>query len=107
VSAYLVVGLVGLTLTTFVARSGFWLLPNRVKLPATVQQALRFAPACALAAIIAPTLFTVDGTPSASWTDYRLYGTVAATLVFVRWRNMIAAICVGMAVFTVLRVVYA
>jgi len=43
-----------LWLATFIARSGFWLAGNRINLPQRVQEALRYAPACALAAIIVP-----------------------------------------------------
>jgi branched-subunit amino acid transport protein len=46
-----------LFLATFIARSSFWLAGNRIQLPKRVQEALRYAPACALAAIIVPDLF--------------------------------------------------
>ncbi len=46
----------GLTAITIVTRNVFLLLGHRVTLPQRVQHALRYAPACALVALIAPEL---------------------------------------------------
>lgn len=100
---YMAAAIVGLTVVTFATRSSFFMLPPRVQLPASWERALRYAPVCALTAIIAPTVFTRDHQPYISWHNTHMWALLAAAVVFARWRNMTAMIVVGMAVFTVLR----
>ena len=50
-----------LGLTTTLPRAGFIVAGNRVSLPATLQRALRYAPAAALAAIVVPDVLVVGG----------------------------------------------
>src|SRR3954447_14813306 len=50
-----------LILATAAARSAFWLIGHRVAIPKRVQEILRYAPACALAAIIGPDLLVAPG----------------------------------------------
>ncbi|HEY5801438.1 MAG TPA: AzlD domain-containing protein, partial [Burkholderiaceae bacterium] len=45
---WLVIGL--LVLATALTRSAFWLVGHHINIPKRVQEALRYAPACALAA---------------------------------------------------------
>ncbi|WP_375509273.1 porin, partial [uncultured Caballeronia sp.] len=47
-------------LATVATRAGFLLVSPRIGLPARVERALRYAPACALAAIIAPEIFVLE-----------------------------------------------
>lgn len=49
-------------LATTLPRASFIVLGNRVTLPSALQRALRYAPAAALAAIVAPDILIVDGT---------------------------------------------
>ena len=65
--------------------------------------ALRYAPACALTAIIAQGVLTRDREPFLSVSNHQWWALLAAAAVFVKTRNMIAMIAVGMTVFTVLR----
>ena len=46
--------IIGLTGVTVLTRSFFLVLGDRIPLPERVQHAMRYAPACALAALIAP-----------------------------------------------------
>lgn len=92
-----------LTLATFIARSGFWLVGHRIKLPKRVQEALRYAPACALAAIIAPDLLLSGGRLDISFDNPRLLAGVLATAFFLVRKNMLQTIFFGMAVFTYIR----
>ena len=71
--------------------------------PSVLERALKYAPVCALTAIVAPAVFTRDHQPYISWHNHQMWALLAAGLVFARWRNMTAMIVVGMAVFTVLR----
>jgi branched-subunit amino acid transport protein len=97
------VAIAGITLSTFVTRAGLLLLGERVRLPAVVDQALAYAPACALAAIVVPDLAVAGGEIRLSADNFRLVGAVAAAAVYVATRSFIATIAVGMAVFTALR----
>ncbi|CAN5615133.1 AzlD domain-containing protein [soil metagenome] len=101
--AYLAAAIAGLTVATVVTRGSFFLLPARFSLPAQVEKALRYAPACALTAIIAQGVLTRNHQTYLSISNYQWWALLAAAAVFVKTRNMIAMITVGMVVFTVLR----
>jgi branched-subunit amino acid transport protein len=92
-----------LALATFIARSSFWLVGHRITLPKRVQEALRYAPACALAAIIVPDLLLSNGQMQVSFDNPRLVAGIAATAFFLMKRNMLLTIIFGMAVYTFIR----
>lgn len=100
---YMVAAIVGLTAVTVLTRSSFFVLPARIQLPLWLERALRYAPACALAAIIAPGVLAHDKHVAISWGNQQLWALLAATVVFARTRNMLAMMTVGMGVFTALR----
>ncbi|HQZ36640.1 MAG TPA: AzlD domain-containing protein [Ilumatobacteraceae bacterium] len=102
-TAYLAAAIVGLTVVTIATRSSFFMLPARIELPANVERALRYAPACALTAIVVQGVLARDHQPYVSVHNYQMWALIAAGLVFAKTRNMIAMMVVGMAVFTVLR----
>lgn len=95
--------IIGLTLVTVVTRSGFLVLGGRLTLPPRLEHGLRYAPVCALMALIAPELALADGSLALSLTNAKLVGGVAAALVVVTTRSMIGSMAVGMLVFTALR----
>ncbi|MCH8622263.1 AzlD domain-containing protein [Undibacterium sp. TS12] len=92
-----------LTLATFIARSGFWLVGHHINLPKRAQEALRYAPACALAAIIVPDLLLANGQVEVSLDNPRLLAGLLATAFFLVRKNMLQTIFFGMAVFTYIR----
>ncbi|MBC3879640.1 AzlD domain-containing protein [Undibacterium sp. FT79W] len=92
-----------LFLATFIARSSFWLAGNRIQLPKRVQEALRYAPACALAAIIVPDLLLTNAQLDVSWHNPRLIAGVLATVFFLIRKDMLQTIIFGMLVFTLAR----
>jgi branched-subunit amino acid transport protein len=94
-----------LTVSTIITRSSFFLLGDRVKMPPKLQHALRYAPAAALAAIVAPDLVTSGGALHISLTNPKLLAGIAATVFFVSTRHMLGTIAVGMSLYTVLRLV--
>jgi branched-subunit amino acid transport protein len=98
---WLVIALLGLA--TFIARSSFWLVGHRVNLPKRVQEALRYAPACALAAILVPDFLNVGGHMLISLDNPKLIAGIAATAFFLVKRNMLLTIIFGMAVYTYIR----
>jgi branched-subunit amino acid transport protein len=93
-----------LCVATALARSSLWLVGHRITIPRRVQEILRFAPACALAAIIAPDiLMTADGQLQTSLANPKLLAGIAATVFYLFRKNMVLTIIFGMLVFTGLR----
>src|SRR5687767_6223971 len=64
--------IVVLTVATILTRSSLFLLGHAVKLPSKVQHALRYAPAAAMAAIVAPDLVLTDGVLQLTWMNPKL-----------------------------------
>ena len=102
-TVYVLVAIAGLTVVTVLTRASFFLLPASVEMPARVERALKYAPACALAAIVAPGVLTADGDVTIGWGNHQMWAVLAAVAVGVKVRNMVVMIAVGMAVFTLLR----
>lgn len=95
-----------LTLATILTRCSFFLLGRyAVRLPPKVQHALRYAPAAALAAIVAPDLLLANGELAVTWANPKLMAGLGATLVFLTTRHLLGTIIAGMALFTLLRIV--
>lgn len=88
-------------LATTLPRASFIVLGSRVVLPSVLQRALRYAPAAALAAIVAPDIFLVAG--SIQPLNPKLAAAIAATAVALLARNPWLPFIVGMAVLHVLR----
>ena len=95
--------IVGVSLTTLVTRGGFVLFGARLRLPLVIERALAYAPACALAAIMAPDLAYVHGTLLLTAANPRLVAALAAAAVFAVSRSMVATIVAGMLLYTGLR----
>lgn len=100
---YLAAAFALLTISTFLTRAGFFMLPGRYSLPPQVERALRYAPACALAAIIAQGVLTKNHQPAVSLHNDEMWGLVASGVAATRTRNMVLLMAVGMGVFTALR----
>jgi branched-subunit amino acid transport protein len=95
--------IVGLTLVTIGTRSSFLVLGERYPLPERVQHALRYAPACALTALITPEIFLYDGALDLANRAPQLVAGLAAALAMLTLRSMIAAMAIGMVLFTAMR----
>jgi branched-subunit amino acid transport protein len=94
-----------LAAATAITRSSFWLIGHHITIPPRVQQMLRFAPACALAAIIAPDLLMGSHSELMLGIDNpKLVAGVAATAYYLLRKNMLETIVFGMLAFTVLRI---
>ena len=94
-----------LVLATAVARSSFWMVGHHITIPPRVQEMLRYAPGCALAAIIAPELLmTADVHPVFSPFNIKLAAAVSAGIYYLFRKSMLETIIFGMAVFTGLRI---
>jgi branched-subunit amino acid transport protein len=95
--------IVGLTAVTVATRSAFLVLGRRYTLPPRLLHALRYAPVCALMALIAPELALEHGALALSLANPKLLAGLAAAAIMLATRNMIVAMTVGMLGFTALR----
>jgi branched-subunit amino acid transport protein len=89
---------------TALTRSSFWVIGEHVSIPTRVQEMLRYAPSCALAAIIGPDLLLdPQGAVEISFHNYKLIAGAASVAYYLARRNMLETIVFGMACFTALR----
>ena len=95
-----ILGLAFITLLTRV----FFVWPDReLPLPAWLREGLRYAPAGALLAVVAPDIVLTQGRLISSWLDPRLAGTLVAMLVYLWRRDMLSTIVAGTAAMLVCR----
>jgi branched chain amino acid efflux pump len=95
--------IIGISLTTIVTRGSFVVFGSRLRLHRTVEEALRFAPAAALGALVLPALLLRHGHIDFSLQNQRLIAAFIAALVMWRFHSMIWTIIVGMSIATLLR----
>jgi len=93
----------GLALVTVITRNFFIVLGDAVPLPARVQHALRYAPVCALTALIAPEVLTQQGAWALDWSNAKLIGALAAGITVLTTRNTLVTMAVGMSAFFLVR----
>lgn len=99
---WIVIGL--LTVATIITRSSLFLLGHAVKLPPKMMHALRYAPAAALAAIVAPDLLLQGGALGLTWNNPKLMAGIIAAVFFLGTRHLLGTLVVGMTAFSLLRV---
>jgi branched-subunit amino acid transport protein len=99
--------ILGLTLITFITRGFFLLVGERMELSETLQNALRYAPAAALVAIIAPEMFFTEGSNDLEISSPYFWGGVCSIIAFWLTRSMLLTIILGMLAFTAIRLVLA
>ena len=98
--------IIGMAVVTFVSRSFFILLGNRIKVSEWGLEAIPYAPLAALIAILAPEIFLPLGASSVMEFDLRLpniWGGMAAMIAFYFSKKMIPTLVIGMAVYTAAR----
>lgn len=95
----------GLTLLTVSMRNVFLVLGHRVSLPPRVLHALRYAPACALVAVILPEL-VVQPAVAGGGLDLgspKLIAGIVTLVALTLTKHSTAAIVLGMAAYLLLR----
>ncbi len=97
------VTIVLMTAVTVATRTVMLVFGDRIPLPERVQHALRFAPACALAALIAPELLTEHGAWAISLANARFVGGAVGIAAMLATRSMLATMGLGMAAYLALR----
>jgi branched-subunit amino acid transport protein len=98
--------IIALAIATAVTRSGFWLVGHKVTIPPRVQEMLRYAPSCALAAIIGPDLLLDGGHVQFTLANAKLIAGLASVAWFAWRRRMLETIVFGMLLFTALRLLH-
>ena len=99
------VTIAALVVATGLTRSSFWLVGHHITIPKRVQEMLRYAPACALAAIIAPDmLMGANEQLALDIANPKLIAGLAAVAYYHLRHSMIETIVIGMVVFTGLRI---
>ena len=102
----LAVVILGLAASTFVTRTSFLLVGERLRLNHRIETALRYAPVCTLSAIIVPDvlLHGPGSSPDLSLLNPRLIGACAAALWLCWSRNILGCRASGMAAYSLARV---
>lgn len=91
-------------LLTFAIRFSFVFLFGRVDtVPPRVERALRYVPAAVLAALVIPSLVTLEGSAEATLADGRLVAGGVAAAVAWRTEDVLATVGVGMGVLWAVR----
>ena len=98
--------IVVLGVATACCRSALWMVGHRVTIPRRVQEMLRYAPSCALAAIIGPDLLLADGAVHLDVDNFKLIAGIASVAWFAWRRRMLETIVFGMLFFTALRLLH-
>jgi branched-subunit amino acid transport protein len=93
----------GMAVVAFFSRAIFVLPGSHLRLPATAERVLRYAPAAALMAIIVPDLALSHGTVSLSIENPRLIAGLVAFALAAATRSILATIAGGMTVLLLLR----
>ena len=100
---YMAGAIFGLTIVTISTRGSFFVLPARYSMPARIEKALRYAPGCALAAIVLPSVLVRSGHVYLHVDNYQLWAVLVASTVFAVKRNLLLMMGIGMLIFTLLR----
>jgi len=93
----------GMGLGAFLTRAIFILPGSHLRLPPTAERVLRYAPAAALMAIVAPDLALVQGALSVSIENPKLVAGLVAFGLAAGTRSILATIAGGMAVLVLLK----
>ncbi|MGB3492645.1 MAG: AzlD domain-containing protein [Elainellaceae cyanobacterium] len=88
--------ILGMGIISFTLRFSFIYLAGKIKLPAVMQQALKFVPVAVLPAIVVSAIVYTDGTLDLSITNARIPATLIAAGVAWRTRNILLTLSVGM-----------
>ncbi len=91
---WLWIAFVLLGITTLLTRGSFIVIGERGRLPATLQRALRYAPAAALSALVMPDLLLVQGAVQPF--NPKLLAALVVIAIALRWRNPWLPFILGM-----------
>ena len=95
--------IVGMALVAFLTRAIFILPGSHLRLPATAERVLRYAPAAALMAIVVPDLALTQGVLTISVENPKLVAGLVAFGLAAGTRSILATIVGGMTVLLLVR----
>jgi branched-subunit amino acid transport protein len=98
---------VGILLATLLTRASLLVFGAKLRLHHRVEAALRYAPACALAALLLPALLFQGDALQLDSTNGKLPGALAGALALLATRSVTACIGAGMLVLTLWRTLVA
>ena len=90
---------------TFALRLSFIALLGRIRIPPSLERALRFVPAAVLTAMVIPLLFYEDGALEASLGNERLLAGLVAALIAWRTRSVLFTLGGGMVMLWALQAI--
>lgn len=94
----------GMTLVTFANRAAFIVLIGRYELPPLLRRSLRYVPAAAITAVVAPALFMPEGALHVAG-NLRLAAGLVAVIIAWRTHSPVLTMVGGMAALYALRAV--
>lgn len=98
--------IVSLTVVSFISRSVYLLLGDRLPLPDSVRLALRYAPVAALTAIIIPEIFPWSAQAAPTVHVSKLIAAVVAVGVYFATRNTIFLMLSGIATYALSQLIF-
>lgn len=93
----------GLTAVSVITRNLFLVFGDRVVLPERLQHALRYAPACALAAVIVPEVVMQSGTLALHPGNPKLVAAVTLVAALLLTRRAVVALLAGILAYLLMR----
>ena len=93
----------GTAAVSFLSRAAFVVPGSHLRLPAAVERALRYAPAAALIAIVAPDMLLAQGAWALELDNPRLLAGLAGFAIAATARGVLPTIAGGMLVLTLAR----
>ena len=95
--------ILGMALTNYVLRAAPFLALSRVELPDWARRWLDFVPVSVMAALVVSEVVRPGGTWLLPWHNPYLWAAIGTGFVFWKWRSLIGATLVGLALFIALR----
>ena len=99
----MVLAIASVVLATFLTRSTLLVVGERLRFAPRVEAALRYAPVCALAALLIPEILFRQDSLALGLDNPRLPAAIAASLFLLWKRSIVGCIAVGMSVFALWR----
>lgn len=97
------VTILGMGVVTLLCRAFFLLPREELSMPRWLRQGLRYAPLAALAAVVSPEIFLVQGRLIHTWQDPRIFGALAGLVVYAWTKSLFGTIASGTSVMLVIK----
>ena len=95
--------ILGMAATNYVLRAAPFLALSRIEIPGWAQRWLDFVPVSVMSALVVSEVLRPGGTWPVPWHNPYLWAAIGTGFVFWKWRSLIGATLVGLALFLALR----